>query len=89
MAFAPLYNEFKGNIVKGQFREKVFGKLFEFGDTELSPFEGFNQLVCVADHSYRYCNIKKTVAYIVVDEDDNGNPVVQKWNINSLKLYRV
>lgn len=87
MSFAPLYNEFKDNIVKGQFREKVFGKVFQFGDTELSPFEGFTQLICVADYSYRYCNIKKTVAYIVVDEDDYGNPIVQKWNIKSHTLY--
>jgi hypothetical protein len=33
--------------------------------------------------------VKKTVAYIVTDEDDTGAPVVEKWELkqNSMKEY--
>ena len=31
----------------------------------------------------RYARILKTVAYIAVDEDQYGQPVVEKWNITS------
>lgn len=29
----------------------------------------------------RFCNVKKTVVYVCVNEDNTGNPVVEKWNI--------
>ena len=36
---------------------------------------------------YRYALIKKTVAYIVVDEDDAGLPVIEKWDIKQHYKY--
>ena len=30
---------------------------------------------------YRGAIIKKTVAYILIDEDDAGRPVFEKWNL--------
>lgn len=27
----------------------------------------------------RFANIKKTVAYVCVDEDENGKPILDKW----------
>jgi len=36
---------------------------------------------------YRYALIKKTVAYIVVDEDDAGLPVIEKWDIKQHKTW--
>ncbi len=35
----------------------------------------------------RYARILKTVAYICVDEDKYGNPVVEKWGITSHRQY--
>ena len=34
----------------------------------------------INDSGWRYANVKKTVAYIVVDEDDHGQPVIEKWS---------
>jgi hypothetical protein len=44
----------------------------------------FPHLICVnsvGDSGMRYAQIKKTVAYVVVGEDDNGDLVVEKWAI--------
>jgi len=44
----------------------------------------YPHLVCVnsvGDPGLRYAIVKKTVAYIVVDEDDEGHPVVEKWPV--------
>jgi len=36
---------------------------------------------------WRYANVKKTVAYIIVDEDD-GDPVIERWSLKSnIKYY--
>jgi hypothetical protein len=37
---------------------------------------------------YRYATVKKTVAYIVVDEDENG-PVVEKWFLKKNNKYAI
>jgi len=37
---------------------------------------------------YRYAVVMKTVAYIAVDEDEDG-PVVEKWNIKKNVEYAV
>ena len=36
---------------------------------------------------YRYAVVMKTRAYICVDEDDEGLPVVEKWYLKSCKEY--
>lgn len=36
---------------------------------------------------WRYANVKKTVAYIVVDEDDCGQPVIEKWSIKNHRKF--
>jgi hypothetical protein len=33
----------------------------------------------VSGKEKRMCRVLKTRMYIVVDEDENGNPVVEKW----------
>ena len=35
---------------------------------------------------WRYAEVKKTVAYVCVDEDENG-PVVEKWAIMNERRY--
>lgn len=35
---------------------------------------------------WRYANVKKTVAYIIIDEDDGG-PIVERWFLKSNVRY--
>ncbi len=41
------------------------------------------------DQGWRYGTVKKTVVYVVVDEDMKGEPVFEKWYIKqgTYKLY--
>jgi len=36
---------------------------------------------------YRFAHVKKTVAVIVVDEDEFGLPVVEKWHLKKNNEY--
>ena len=40
------------------------------------------------DQGWRHALVKKTVVYIVIDEDDSGNSVIQKWKIKNLVQYQ-
>tara|TARA_B110000503_G_scaffold33624_1_gene54591 strand:+ start:190 stop:459 length:270 start_codon:yes stop_codon:yes gene_type:complete len=42
---------------------------------------GFKHEIAMSNDSVRFANIKKTVAYICVDIDDEGNPIIEKWKI--------
>tara|TARA_B100000780_G_C20656368_1_gene261349 strand:- start:134 stop:304 length:171 start_codon:yes stop_codon:yes gene_type:complete len=39
------------------------------------------------DEGWRYAIVKKTVAYVVTDEDDYGMPVVEKWMLKKNNVY--
>jgi hypothetical protein len=99
MAFAPEAVSFdRGDAsILGGFYEKERGNWFEFSHNNddfdfarpyphkiwvTTPREGI-------DSGYRYGTVKKTVVYIVVDEDDAGKPVIEKWELkqNSLREY--
>ena len=80
----------------GVFVEKDTGNYFEFSINEdhMAADEngGFTHKVWVGDtigSPYRYAVVMKTVAYIAVDEDDEGLPVVEKWYLKSCKEYAV
>lgn len=64
----------------GCFIEKEEGNYFEYSvnDDDFDFCKEFAHKVWVGD-GYRYANVKKTVAYISVDEDEFGLPVVEKW----------
>lgn len=98
MAFAPQETK-----VIGAFIEKEFGRLFEFSDnpeeyTFAPPAHGgknmhFPHRVWVTtpkdriDSGWRYAKVGKTVAHVIVDEDENGQAVIQKWDIKGHRLY--
>lgn len=101
MAFAPHTNEkaiFDVNtpIILGGFDEKENGNFFEYA---IRPDEGIDfapdcpHIVYVTnkiegvEHGFRYAKVLKTVAWVVVDEDDNGEPVYEKWNIKGHRFY--
>lgn len=87
--FEGSYSE---NKAIGAFREKDFDKLFEYrlseGNTplQLNLFKdlGFIHEIAMSDGSVRFANVKKTVAYVVIDEDINSQPIIEKWQIKQI-----
>lgn len=80
----------------GAFVEKSAGNTFEYSvnDEPLNSHlgEDFPHKVWVVgaqinDNGWRFANVRKTVAAIVVDEDEYGLPVVEKWFIRNHKEY--
>lgn len=73
--------------VVGSFVEKEYGKTFEY---KLNPETGtiFNFLIYVGPGGAetRAAMIKKTVAYVVVDEGIYG-ATLEKWNIKKHVRY--
>lgn len=87
--------QYHSKDVIGQFREKTTNNIFEFSennDTETRFYENFSHKIwvgaCVNDQGFRYANVLKTVAYVAVDEDECGRPVLEKWNIKNHRLYQ-
>ena len=77
----------------GVFVEKDVGNFFEYShnDDPVSVCEDFPHKIWVGgivnDQGWRYANVKKTVAYIVTDEDEFGLPVIEKWDIKKHREY--
>lgn len=85
----------------GEFTEQDYGKVFTYrkakehekrqhlvdadADSEYNPY-GLPYLVDVLDGT-RFAFVKKTVAYVCVDEDADGQPVFERWSIKQHKIY--
>jgi hypothetical protein len=101
MAFAPESVSFdRGDkSILGGFREKDHGHWFEYSrnddmldlgvefQAEEYPHKVWVTTPSKMDSGFRYAVVKKTVAYIVTDEDDSGNPVVERWDIKQHREY--
>jgi hypothetical protein len=94
MAYADTstyYNSGDGSII-GSFIEKDEGNLFEFSANPLESgvTDEWPHLVWVNSRNpeTRYALVKKTVAYIVVDQDADGNDQVEKWALKQHREYR-
>ena len=61
----------------GEFVEQKYGKTFTY--TEVSEYN-------VLDGT-RVANVKKTAACVVVEKDEGGNPVFEKWYIKQHVVY--
>ena len=88
MALAPM----SVDVVLGEFTEKEFGNYFQYSvndDMDMPDFAKYPHKVWVGGlgQQYRYAEVKKTVAYIVTDEDEYGKPVVEKWLIKKNIAY--
>ena len=90
MAFAPsaVYPIREG----GAFIEKDHGNLFEYDLHGESLLPEYPHRVWVSenpvnDSGWRYALVKKTVAYIAVDEDEFGLPVLEKWYLKKNTEY--
>jgi hypothetical protein len=81
----------------GVFVEKERGNYFEYSlnDDPFNFCEDFPHKIWVGDfqiagqHGYRYGIVKKTVAYIAVDEDEFGLPVLEKWHLKKNTEYAI
>lgn len=89
MAFAPYTNDRRtigvDTKVLGQFREKDFDNFFEFAENDGWMKAEYPHKIFVQDGT-RAAKILKTVAYVIVDEDDQG-PLVEKWAIKNFREY--
>ena len=98
MAFASNSTYFDtgdGSII-GCFHEKDAGNLFEYSANNTGMFEeNYPHLVWVAgadkiregmESGWRYAKVKKTVAYIIIDEDDGG-PILERWFLKDHNEY--
>ena len=84
-------------LILGQFEEKDIGNPFEYSERrwhtdEFAP--EFPHVIYVSGRGKwaescetRLAKVLKTVAYIVVNEDENGEPIVEKWYIKNHKEY--
>ena len=70
-----------------QFREKEYDHLFEFAENDDWFADEYPHKIFVGNDETRIGLVKKTVAYVVVDEGDDGSPVVQKWSIKNFREY--
>lgn len=78
------------NDAIGAFNEVDYGKPFEYRKNNTGfQEEEFPFLVAVGPdgEDFRYAKILKTRAYIAVDEDEYGNPVVEKWHIKNHRIF--
>ena len=79
----------------GAFNEKSAGNVFEFSINDDPIMEEWPHKVWVGGEGvcgmtgYRYAWVKKTVAYVVVDENDWGEAVVEKWDIKNHRGYTI
>lgn len=72
----------------GEFVEVEFGNYFTYKRTNdfWALQHGFLHEIDVLD-GIRYGNVKKTVAYVCTDEDAEGKPVIDKWQIKKHLMY--
>ena len=79
----------------GCFVERDTGNYFEYSVND-EPIRGFSEdfphKVWVGggqinDSGYRHAWVKKTVAYVVVDENDWGEAVVEQWYLKKKREY--
>lgn len=94
MAFAPdsVGFTYGDSSIQGCFRLKENDNYFEYSlnDDPMNWCEDFPHKVWVGDvvgQGYRYGIVKKTVAYVAVDEDEFGLPVLEKWDLKQSRVY--
>ncbi len=101
MAFAPANTSFfphGDGSIRGSFRNSETDTFFEFSAVadedrycDAVPAE-FNMKVWVTqpwdgDCGWRFAKVVKTRAYVVVDENDDGTPVVEKWVTKQTRFF--
>lgn len=75
--------------VLGQFKEKDHKNHFDYSkhDNAWAKKHNLPHAIHVGKDQVRYGHVKKSVAHVAVDENPNGSPKLEKWNIHSHKKY--
>lgn len=98
MSHAPIDTYFAphgDSSIRGCFTHKDHNTFFEFSTAPADEqffgdyYDSKVWVHAVPDTAgaYRLARVKKTVAYVIVDEDENGNPVVEKWMLKKFQSY--
>jgi len=78
-------------VLLGSFNHKDTGCRFEYAvrkgfPTAFAP--DFDTIIYVGpNQEVRLCRVLQTVAYVVVDEDAKGAPVIEKWAIKGHRKF--
>lgn len=86
MSFAP-----RGNIVVGEFVERDFRQYFQYSEAsegEFIPWPEYNQKLWVTPDSFLWCKALKTVIHVVMDENPDGSPRVDRWFVRNHFLWK-
>ena len=94
MTFAPTevcFAPHGDSSIIGRFNEKGEGNMFEYSENREDFYKSYPHKVWVTtpwhmDSGWRFANVKKTVAYILTN-DENGEDVVEKWYIKKNVKY--
>lgn len=80
-------------LVLGCFTEADEGHQFEYAvrlnERSFAPadFAADCPHIVFMNESYRFAKVLKTVAWICVDEDEDGQPVYEKWHLKQHRNY--
>lgn len=77
-------------MIFGQFREKDHGYTFEYAERRGFPdtfAPEMPHMIYVGNGETRLAKVMKTVAWIVIDEDEKGEPVYVQWKIKNHNIY--
>jgi hypothetical protein len=77
-------------LLLGSFRHKDTEAFFEYSE-RLAPncdwAPDLPHQLFMSDGSVRAANIKQTVAYVAIDEDAEGRPVLERWPLKQHRHY--
>lgn len=83
------YKQSNDGQINGAFQEKSYGNYFSYcqnSDTHWLDQKEYPHKIHTID-GFRYARVLKTVAHVVVDENEYGEPVVEKWEITNHRKY--
>lgn len=97
MAYAPYYNDIRGTRPRllGEICHAETGVRFEYAPRtpeDLATFApDYPHRIFVGPNGgdTRAARILTTVAYVAIDENPDGSPVVQKWKIKQHRVYPI
>ena len=82
---------FRSGAVTGQFIEYTYNHVFEYRPVDEDSWglrNGFPYEIAIGDlGDTRYAKVLKTVVYVVIDQDENGDPIVDKWKIKKHLIF--
>lgn len=85
MAYGP-----QNTKMTGEFRERDFKLVFSYSEAlegEFIPWPEYDQKIWIRPDYFVWGKVKKTVSYVVSDENADGTPYVDKWYIIKHYVY--